>query len=195
VTEPPQPVRGSRLLLDADVLYPIRICDFILTAATLGLTQRPVVSDVILDEAQRNISTDRPALIEAVQRRFAAVRRSTDAHGLAIPKRFVDDEIINAKDRHVMAAARFHDVDVIVSNDKRLRREVDAWAANHRARVRAWSADELAARLLDEDRSAVVETIEAMAARMTNPPRSTEEVLAVLVESLPSLGALTTHDR
>ena len=36
---------------------------------------------------------------------------------------FVDDAIINAKDRHVIAAAQFHLVDIVVSNDRRLRRE------------------------------------------------------------------------
>jgi hypothetical protein len=185
-----QSVRQLRLLLDADILYPIRICDFILTAAALDRLQRPVVSDVILNEAQRNITIDRPALTDAVERRFTAVRQSTDGHGLAIPKRFVDDEIVNEKDRHVVAAARFHDVDVIVSNDRRLRRETGAWAAQRRYRVQAWSADELVGRLLAEDRRAVVETIESMAARMKDPPRSTDEVLGVLIDSLPSLRAL-----
>jgi hypothetical protein len=33
VTDDSPAVRRLRLLLDADVLYPIRICDFILTAA------------------------------------------------------------------------------------------------------------------------------------------------------------------
>lgn len=40
-------VRDLLLLLDADVLYPVRVCDFILTAASLDLVQRPVVSGAI----------------------------------------------------------------------------------------------------------------------------------------------------
>lgn len=43
---------------------------------------------------------------------------------MTLPPRF-RDALVNAKDRHVVAAARFRKVDVIVSNDKRLRREVN----------------------------------------------------------------------
>jgi len=49
-------------MLDADVLYPIRVCDFILTAGSLRLLARPVASDEVLAEAQRNVVTDRPHL-------------------------------------------------------------------------------------------------------------------------------------
>ncbi len=63
------------MLLDADVLIPIRICDFILTASTNGLFQRPIVSEQILAEAIRNVIADLPYLDEVrVQRRFANVR-------------------------------------------------------------------------------------------------------------------------
>ena len=51
-------IRRLLLLLDADVLYPIRICDFILTAASLDMLHRPIVSDTILDEAAHNIVAD-----------------------------------------------------------------------------------------------------------------------------------------
>ena len=105
--------------------------------------------------------------------------------------RFHDDVLINAKDRHVVAAARFHKVDVIVSNDKRLRREVKKWAAKHRSPLRAWSADELATELRAASTAGVVEVIAAMAARMTDPPRNADEVLSVMILSLPSLAGLT----
>ncbi len=55
MTDEASAVRSLLLLLDADVLYPIRICDFILTAASRDMLQRPIVSDTILDEASRNI--------------------------------------------------------------------------------------------------------------------------------------------
>lgn len=98
-------VRGARLLLDADVLHPIRICDFILTASTNGLLQRPIVSDIIIAEAIRNVVADLPDLGEArVQRRFANVRVATDGHGIGVPRRFTDEAIVNEEDRHVVAA-------------------------------------------------------------------------------------------
>ena len=106
--------------------------------------------------------------------------------------RFHDDALINAKDRHVVAAARFHKVDVIVSNDKRLRREVNKWAVKHRSPLRTWSADELASELRASSATGVVEVIAAMAARMTDPRRSAAEVLGALILSLPSLAGLAS---
>jgi hypothetical protein len=83
VTDDSLALRRLLLLLDADVLYPIRICDFILTAASLNMLQRPIVSDTILDEASRNIVADRPDLMASqLKRRFDAIRRSTDGHGI-----------------------------------------------------------------------------------------------------------------
>ncbi len=73
------------MLLDVDVLYPIRVCDFMLTASSLRLLARPVVSDMILEEAQRNVAADRPDLgVQRIERRFANVRSTTDGHGQAI---------------------------------------------------------------------------------------------------------------
>ena len=104
------------------MLFPIRICDFILTASTNGLFQRPIVSEQILAEAIRNVIAELPDLDEArVQRRFANVRVATDGHGIAVPRRFVAEGIVNEKDRHV--AAIFHSVDFVVTNDRRLRRK------------------------------------------------------------------------
>jgi carboxylesterase type B len=193
VTDDVAGVSRPLLFLDADVLYPIRICDFILTAASLGMLHRPIVSDAILDEASRNIVADRSDLSASqLKRRFDAVRRSTDGHGMAVSRRFHDDALINKKDRHVVAAGRLHEVDVIVSNDKRLRREVNKWAAEHRSPLRACSADELASELREANAARVVEVIAAMAARMTNPPRSADEVLSAMTVSLPSLAGLAS---
>ena len=182
------PVRGARLLVDADIVYPIRVCDFILTASTNGLLQPPIVSDTILDEALRNVAADRPDLDPSlIERRFANVRLATDGHGVAIPKRFVDDSIINPKDRHVIAAAEFHSVDIVVSNDRRLRREVGTWAKMSERKLVALSADALAKRMIKHDRAAVAEVVQAMARRMNKPKRTGAEVLAALTLSLPSL--------
>ena len=181
------------MLLDADVLFPIRICDFILTASTNGLFQRPIVSELILAEAIRNVTADLPDLDEArVQRRFANVRVATDGHGIAVPRRFVDEEIVNEKDRHVVAAAIFHSVDFVVTNDRRLRREVTSWAALNDQALVALSADELVGRLLDESVDDVACVVRAMAARMNRPARSATEIREALSRSLPALGRLHT---
>ena len=79
---------GSLLVLDADVLYPIRVCEFILTASSLRLLARPVVSAQVIAEAQRNIVADRPDLTpEQVRRRFGNVRLATDGHDQEVGER------------------------------------------------------------------------------------------------------------
>ena len=126
---PDRPVTGSLILLDANVLYPINVCDFILTASSLQLLARPIISAEILDEAFRNITANRPDLEPArLERRFKAVRTATDGHDRTGPHRFADNSMINTKDRHVLAAALHHDVDYIITNDVRLTTEITALA-------------------------------------------------------------------
>jgi len=110
------------------VLYPIGVCNFILTASSHQLIAQPVVSGEILDEATRNIISNRPDLEpERIERRFNALRVSTDGHDQPVPDGSADTSIINPKDRHVLAAALHHNVDYIVTNDARLRSEISAW--------------------------------------------------------------------
>ena len=190
-----KPVSGALLLLDADILYPIRVCDFILTASALKLIARPVVSDMILEEAARNVRADRPDADSAVRinRRFDAVRSVVDGFDQPIPKRYVDSAMVNPKDQHVLAAALHHGAEFVVTNDARLRGEIKAWIAQHGKRRRliaAISADEFASRLLNEARSSVESIVREMASRFRDPPRSYAEVVTGLAKSMPSLGIL-----
>ena len=188
---------GSLVLLDADVLYPIRVCDFILTASSLRLLARPVVSEEVLAEAQRNVVADRPHLgQQQIERRFQNVRVATDGHDQAIDELLDNESIVNQKDRHVLRAAIHHGVDFVVTNDSRLRREITAWidrrseAGPLRAAI---SADELAAGLVNESPDEVLTVVQAMSDRFFNPTRSLSETLASLAKSMPSLRAL--HSR
>lgn len=189
------PITGSLVLLDANVLYPINICDFILTASSHQLLARPIVSIEILDEATRNIAADRPDLEPArIERRFTAVRAATDGHDQPITRRFADTSIINPKDRHVMAAALHHGVDYIVTNDNHLQTEITAWL-DHRPRrhklVAAISPNQLTARLIDESPDEVVAVVTAMAARMRNPTRTVHEVVTAISNNLPAITAIS----
>lgn len=42
---------GAVVLLDANVLYPITVCDFLLTTSSLLLLARPIVTREIMEEA------------------------------------------------------------------------------------------------------------------------------------------------
>ena len=179
-----KPVSGALRLLDADVLYPIRVCDFILTAASLKLIARPVVSAMILQEAARNVRADRPdpESTAPITRRFDAVRTVVDGFDQPIPKRFIDASIVNPKDQHVLAAALHHGADFVVTNDARLRREITRWIEAHghgRRLTAAITADTFASRLLADSSANVEAVVREMAARFRNPPRSSSRLLPV----------------
>ncbi len=189
-----RPITGSLVLLDANVLYPINVCDFILTASSHQLIARPIVSAEILDEATRNITADRPDLEPArIERRFNAVRAATDGHDQPVARRFADASMINSKDRHVMAAALHHGVDYIVTSDTQFQAEITAWL-DHRPRrhklVAAISPNKLTAGLIDESPDAAVAVVTAMAARLRNPTRTVHEVAAAISNNLPAITAI-----
>lgn len=82
-----RPAVGALVLLDANILYPVRLCDFFLTAGTIGLIATPVVSDVIVAEARRNVTADRAEVgKERIKRRFDAVRTATSGADAQIPR-------------------------------------------------------------------------------------------------------------
>lgn len=186
---------GALLLLDADVLYPIRVCDFILTASSIRLLARPVVTAEILAEAQRNVIADRPSLSrERIERRFQAVRVVTDGHDQMTGRTLDSESIVNLKDRHVLQAAVHHRVDFVVANDSRLRREISLWITRRSEPVwlqAAITADDLAAGLVAESPDEVRVFVEAMSERFRSPARSFSETLASLTKSMPSLHMLS----
>ena len=192
----PKPVTGARCYCwTRTSSTQSRVCDFILTASALKLIARPVISDMILEEAERNVRADRPDAESAtrINRRFDAVRSVVDGFDQPIPRRYVDAAIVNPKDQHVLAAALHHGAEFVVTNDARLRREITAWIAEHGKRrqlVAAISADEFATRLVAESRLGVESVVREMASRFRNPPRSYTEVVDGLAKSMPSLGVL-----
>ena len=57
-------------------------------------------------DREAGVASTRPGALQArVQRRFGNVRVATDGGGVAVPRRFADEVIVNEKDRHVIAAA------------------------------------------------------------------------------------------
>ena len=111
--------------LDADVLVPILSCDFLLTAFDLGLYE-PVVSTEAIAEVERNLIDDFPHLDPgSLRRRVGQMRDALDDH-LVDPGSLDDVPDINPKDRHVIAAALAGEASIVVTNDQRLRAEIEA---------------------------------------------------------------------
>ena len=182
------------MLLDANVLYPITECDFLLTASSLQLIARPIVTELIIDEAMRNVRADRPDLDAGrIGKRFDAIRLVTDGHDDAPPARFADDSLINMKDRHILAAALHHRVAVIITHDINLRAEIEHWRTRRGARAPrlvVQSPNEFVTGLIAESPERVADVVIAMAARMRSPARSAADVAAALTRRLPALAVI-----
>lgn len=97
---------------------------------------------------------------------------------------------MNVKDRHVAAVALAAKADVVVSNDRRLRRQI-----NHLdTPFRAVTADDLMVGLHDADRDGVDEVIATMVAKRVRRPVTRAELIGHLAGSFPRLAAALTGD-
>lgn len=171
--------------LDADVLVPIVTCDFLLTAFDVGLYE-PAVSAKALEEVQVALTEDFPHLDpQAVRARVDAMRAALEDH--VVEGEPVDVPLgINDKDRHVVGAAIEAEATLIVSNDRRLRAEVNAAELDQRA----IDVDEFAMHLWASSPAGVSAVVDAMVYKRRHPPVRR----AVIVESLrPSMPRLATE--
>ena len=107
------------VLLDANVLYPFRLRDALLRFAETGLF-RARWSAQILDEWQRSLLTNRPALEDSITQQVRAM-------GHAFPEALVTGyeplieslDLPDPDDRHVLAAAIVADAEHIITENLR----------------------------------------------------------------------------
>src|SRR4051794_28103581 len=108
-------------VLDSDVLVPIVACDFLLTATDMQLFE-PIVSATVLEEVQRSLLDDFPHLDPSALLRRVGYMRAALADQIIDTHSAEDElELVNAKDRHVVAAALLGEAGTVVSNDRTLR--------------------------------------------------------------------------
>jgi predicted nucleic acid-binding protein len=102
-------------LLDANVLYPVWLCDVLLSVAETEVFQVRW-SERILEEAERNIKLNRPnADAAAISQRFRDMRASFDDATVSGYEAIEAVMTNHPKDRHVLAAAVRGKADVIVT--------------------------------------------------------------------------------
>lgn len=167
-------------VLDADVLVPILTCDLLLTAFDHDL-YRPVITPGILDEVERNLLRAHPGLDPVrLRRRVDAMRRSFVLHSR--PDSGLTVEGVNAKDQHVASAAIESEAHVVVTNDRRLRREIGALEGT----LAAGSADAFALDLLDRDPDGIADVLATLVAKRVRRPVSRDELLDQLSGPLPT---------
>jgi len=92
---------------------------------------------------------------------------------------------VNPKDRHVAALAIAAKADVVVSNDRWLRRHLDQLAPP----ISAADADRFAVQLLDQDRDAINEVLAAMVAKRQRPSVTRDELIDQLEGAFPHFTA------
>lgn len=172
--------RGPSVVLDADVLIPILSCDFLLTCFDLGLFV-PIITPKILVEVQQNLLENFPKIDpERLRLRGNQIAATLLLHVQL--DRFATDEVlpINVKDRHIAMAAIGEGAGV-ATNDKRLRREL----ASLDPPVQAWSADQFAIHLCQQNRRGIKQVLEAMVAKRTRPPIELDYMIDQLEGALP----------
>lgn len=170
-------------VLDADVLVPILSCDLLLTAFDHDL-YRPVITPRIFDEVERNLVEAHPDLEPGrLRRRVEHMHRALKLHTRADTGSAVGG--INPKDHHVVAAALDAKADVVVTNDRRLSRELGALGGT----IRALSADNFATGLVASDAHAMAAVIDDLVAKRVVRPVSRNELLHRLERAFPSLVA------
>ncbi len=173
-----RPAKRRRVLLDASVLYIEPVRGLLLWVAALGGFD-PLWTARILDEVGRNLLEGQRVSPEQWERLQAAMLAAfpdatldQDAPG-AIEDRMPNDP----KDRHVLAAAVAHGVELLVTNNLKHFKPADL----ERLGVRALNADQLLCELLSAAPNIMREALESQAATMRTPRQWTvAELLGAL---------------
>lgn len=178
---PEQPIK---FVLDANVLFPIRLCDTLLRAADIGL-YLPLWTDRILDEVERNLVAQQRTTEERARRRRMAMEARFPTAVVTGYEGYIPAMPNHPNDRHVLAAAVHADARVIVTRN--LRHFPPPLIAP--LRVTAQSADTFLMTLFNASPETMVEIVREQAAALTRPPLSVAQVLTRLAVETPAFVA------
>lgn len=179
------------VVLDANVLFPFRIRDVLLSFAHDGLF-RARFTDEIIDEWTRNLILLKPQLEESIRRQEAVIRQQFDecfvtGHLPLVPNL----ELPDPGDRHVLAAAIRCSAQVIVTENHKdfPPTTLDAYG------IETLSADDMLANTYDLFRTGCLRSLRRLRQRYDNPPFTQSEFLLDLTRcGLPKLAAMARDD-
>jgi predicted nucleic acid-binding protein len=167
-------------LLDANVLYPIWLCDVMLTMAETEVFQVRW-SEKILEEAERNVKRKRPDAA-AISRRFQHIRRSFP-EAMVTGYEALESAMANdPKDRHVLAAAVVGRADVIVTFNLG---DFPSGACEPYD-IDVQHPDEFLCNQWDLDEELMADAMERRLGDYESPPLSLEQLLQNLERDTPS---------
>lgn len=168
---------GPTALLDANVLYPAGLRDFLLRLADRYL-YTPLWSADIHAEWTRNLLADRPDLsADTLERTRAAMDRHFPAAVVTGYNALAGTlDLPDPGDRHVLAAAILGHADVILTSNLR-HFPADVLASNA---LLARHPDAFVVDLFEADPEAVLAAVRGHRAALRNPPRSAFDHLVAL---------------
>lgn len=180
------------VVFDANVLFPISLCDLFITASGTNLF-RAHWSPTILEEVERTylrkLASADPTKIK---RRIELMNQAEPGALVEPPPELIQAMTNDAKDRHVLAAAVAAAADVLVTFN--LKHFPDSACEPYA--IEAQHPDEFVENLVDLDPSAIWHCLTKMSARRSNPPQTAEEIRAYLEETyLPSAMRLLKESR
>lgn len=185
----PAPLPSSSLVavLDACVLVPAALCDFLLRAASAGLYHLRWTND-ILDEVRRTLVADLGRSQAQADRRIAAMQQAFPTALVTLDRQVIDamPNAVDAKDRHVVAAAVVSHAPIIVTSNLR---DFPAPALTPLS-IEPQSPDDFLQELFTLDGDAVRSVLQRQAAALVNPPLSPLDVVAALRRDAPTFAAL-----
>ena len=179
------------VILDANVLYPFRTRDVLLSFAQAGLF-RARFTEEILDEWTRNLIKNKPLLESSVRQQEAAIHSAFDECFVAgyaplIPGLTLPDE----DDRHVLAAAIKCSAQIIVTENHK---DFPAETLEEYG-IETRGADNFLANTYDLFPKSGARVLKQIRQRYDSPPFTRSEFLMDLIKSgMPKLAALARTD-
>ncbi|MFP2905850.1 putative toxin-antitoxin system toxin component, PIN family [Pyxidicoccus sp. 3LFB2] len=167
------------VVLDANVLIPLSLCDTLLSTAEEGLIQIYWTAE-ILNEVRRNLVEKQWCTEEQAIRRLGFMQRAFPEAMVAGYEWLVPSMTNDPKDRHVLAAAVHSGAQTIVTNNLR-----DFRPEHLPSGIQAQDADTFLQNLLSQAPGVMVEVLRLQAEQKKRPPVTFDELLTVLAKSVP----------
>lgn len=171
------------VVLDANVLIPLTVCDTLLRAAHEGLIQIHW-TEFILEETRRNLVKALSLSEEKAARRVAAMKAAFPEAMVTGHEGLIPCMTNHVKDRHVLAAAIHVGAQTLVTSNLH-----DFQKQHLPARLQAQAPDIFLQHLLSQAPETVLELLRAQAEGLRNPPVSLGKLLDGLARSVPDFVA------
>lgn len=168
------------VVLDANVLIPMALCDTLLRAANERL-YRPHWSEETLDEVRRNLIKKKMASAQKVERRIRIMQEAFWESTVSDYESLIPVMSNDPKDRHVLAAAVRMGAQVIVTrNIKHFPRK-----ALKCYDIEPQTPDDFLLHLLDLNPETMIALIQRQATALKNPPSSFPQLIVKLRDVVP----------